>query len=217
MPGHPDAIIILKTGGAGAGDVARLSHYLDVFEAATGLARGETRILPVATETAADTLKPMEFVDTALPSLAGLIGGAEDLSTALGASTNLNPETEGWGLVCRLARAQVLLAARAAGVAAFDTLHVDFRDEDGLRKSSAAASEEGFTGRIAIHPAQVAPINAAFAPSEAAVAHTRRIVAAFDAYPGAGTVGLDGRMIDIPHLKQARQVLALHDAIAARG
>ena len=154
MPGHPDAIMIPKTGGAGAGDVARLSHYLDVFEAATGLARGETRILPVATETAADTLKPMEFADTALPSLAGLTGGAEDLSTALGASTNLNPETEGWGLVCRLARAQVLLAARAAGVAAFDTLHVDFRDEDGLRKSSAAASEKGFTGRIAIHPAR---------------------------------------------------------------
>ena len=214
MPGHPDGIMIPKT--TGAGDVATLSHYLDAFEAAQGLPQGCTRILPVATETAAGTLKLLEFADCALPRLIGLTWGAEDLSTALGASTNLDP-AGGWALVYRLARVQVLLAAKAAGVAAIETLYVDFRDDAGLRLSSGQAADEGFSGRIAIHPAQVASINAAFAPSEQAVAHARRIIAAFDAHPGAGTVGLDGRMIDIPHLKQARNLLVLHDSIARRG
>ena len=213
MAGNPDGIMIPKTNGAG--DVARLSHYLDAFEAAHGLPAGGTRILPVATETAAGTLKLLEFADRVLPRLIGLTWGAEDLSTALGASTNLDP-AGGWALVYRLARVQVLLAAKAAGVAAIDTLYVDFRDEAGLRQSSTQAADEGFSGRIAIHPAQVAPINAAFAPSDAAVAHARRIIAAFAAQPGAGTVGLDGRMIDIPHLKQARNQLALHDSITSR-
>ena len=213
MAGNPDGIMIPKTNGAG--DVAKLSHYLDAFEAAHELPAGSTRILPVATETAAGTLKLLEFADRVLPRLIGLTWGAEDLSTALGASTNLDP-AGGWALVYRLARVQVLLAAKAAGVAAIDTLYVDFRDEAGLRQTSTQAAEEGFSGRIAIHPAQVAPINAAFAPSEAAVAHARRIIAAFDAQPGAGTVGLDGRMIDIPHLKQARNQLALHDSITSR-
>lgn len=214
MAGNPDGIMIPKTNGAG--DVARLSHYLDAFEAAHGLPAGGTRILPVATETAAGTLKLLEFADRVLPRLIGLTWGAEDLSTALGASTNLDP-AGGWALVYRLARVQVLLAAKAAGVAAIDTLYVDFRDEAGLRQTSTQAAEEGFSGRIAIHPAQVAPINEAFAPTAAAVAHARRIIAAFDAHPGAGTVGLDGRMIDIPHLKQARNLLALHDSIASLG
>ena len=213
MLGQPDGIMIPKTNGAG--DVARLSHYLDAFEAAHGLPAGSTRILPVATETAAGTLKLLEFADLVLPRLIGLTWGAEDLSTALGASTNLDP-AGGWALVYRLARVQVLLAAKAAGVAAIETLYVDFRDEEGLRQTSTQAAAEGFSGRIAIHPAQVGPINSAFAPSAEVIAHARRIIAAFDAQPGAGTVGLDGRMIDIPHLKQARNQLALHDSITNR-
>ena len=211
MAGNPDGIMIPKT--TGAGDVARLSHYLDAFEAAHGLPAGGTRVLPVATETAAGTLKLLEFADSVLPRLIGLTWGAEDLSTALDASTNLDP-AGGWALVYRLARVQVLLAAKAAGVAAIETLYVDFRNEAGLRQTSAEAAAEGFSGRIAIHPSQVAPINEAFAPSEAAVAHARRVVAAFAAQPGAGTVGLDGKMLDIPHLKQARRQLALHESIA---
>ena len=95
-----------------------------------------------------------------------------------------------------------------------ETLHADFRDTEGLHRSSLAAASEGFTGRIAIHPDQVPVINAAFMPSEAAVAHARRVVAAFDASPDAGAVGLDGAMLDMPHLKQARQVLARHGAYA---
>jgi len=214
MPGAPDGIMIPKT--TCADDVRVLSLWLDAFEAAHGIDGGTTRIIPVATETAAGTLKLMEFADADLPRLIALTWGAEDLSAALGAGTNLDPETGNWALIYRVARVQVLLAAKAADVAAVDTLYVDFRDEAGLRQSSTRAADEGFTGRIAIHPAQVDPINEAFAPSPEAVAHARKVIAAFKANPGAGTVGLDGKMIDIPHLKQARNVLALHEAISAR-
>lgn len=215
MPGAPDGIMIPKT--TGADDVRIVSLWLDACEAIHGIKPGSTRILPVATETAAGTLKLMEFADLPLPRLIGLTWGAEDLSAALGAGTNLDPVTGEWALVYKLARVQVLLAAKAAGVAAIDTLYVDFRDEAGLRQSSSRAADEGFAGRIAIHPAQVDPINDAFAPSPEAVEHARRVIAAFDASPGAGTVGLDGKMIDIPHLKQARHVLELHRTILARG
>ncbi|SPJ23922.1 HpcH/HpaI aldolase/citrate lyase family protein [Palleronia abyssalis] len=214
MPGAPDGIVLPKT--QGADDVRVLSLWLDAFEAAHGIAAGRTRILPVATETAAGTLKLAEFAEIPLPRLIGLTWGAEDLSAALGAATNLDPETGQWALIYRMARVQVLLAAKAAGVAAIDTLHIDFRDEAGLRQSSSRAAGEGFAGRLAIHPAQVAPINDSFAPSPEVVAHAERVVAAFEAEPGAGTVGLDGKMIDIPHLKQAQTVLNLHRAIAGR-
>ena len=141
--------------------------------------------------------------------------GMEDLSAALGASTYRNPDGSFthtyWSM-----RTATLLACKAAGVQAIENLDVDFRNPDGLFESSLQAAREGFTGRIAIHPAQVAPINRAFTPSEEDVAFARRIVAAFDANPGAGTIGLDGKMIDMPHLKQARHVLAMHEAYAAR-
>lgn len=213
MAGAPDGIMLPKTLGAGC--VRRLSYYLDAFEAAHGIEAGRTRIIPVATETPQGALTLQSFADTPLPRLSAMTWGAEDLSTALGASTNLGVDGQ-WSLVYRMARANLLLAARAAGVAAIDTLHVDFRDDAGLRASCRVAAGEGFEGRIAIHPAQVAGINESFAPSDEDVAHARQIVAAFDANPGAGTVGLDGKMIDIPHLKQARAVLARHAAFAAQ-
>lgn len=215
MPGAPNGIMIPKT--TCADDVRILSLWLDAFEAAHGIEAGTTRILPVATETAAGTLKLMEFADLPLPRLIGLTWGAEDLSAVIGASTNLDPATGEWALIYKLARVQVLLAAKAAGVAAIDTLYVDFSDEAGLRRSSARAADEGFSGRIAIHPAQVDAINETFAPSREAVEHAERVIAAFDAKPGAGTVGLDGKMIDIPHLKQARNIMALHNNISMRG
>lgn len=213
MPGAPDGIMLPKTLGPGC--VARLSLYLDAFEAAQGLEPGRTKIIPVATETPRGALTLAGFADTPLPRLSAMTWGAEDLSTALGASTNLGADGE-WALVYRMARANLLLAAKAAGVAAIDTLYADFRDDAGLRLSCRTAAAEGFAGRIAIHPAQVAGINDSFAPSEADITHAERIIAAFDAQPGAGTVGLDGRMLDIPHLKQARAMLARRDAIAAR-
>jgi citrate lyase subunit beta/citryl-CoA lyase len=211
MPGAPDGIMQPKIDGPQ--DVQRLSHYLDALEAAHGLTRGAVKILPVATETAIAPFTLGQFAGAGLDRLAGLTWGAEDLSTALGASTNLDAQGE-WAFTYRMARSLCLLAAHAAGVQAIDTLYVDFRDDEGLRAASRAARAEGFTGRIAIHPAQVEGINASFMPSAEEIAHARRVLDAFAATPGAGTVGLDGKMIDIPHRKQAERVLAQAEAAA---
>ncbi|MAM73848.1 CoA ester lyase [uncultured Tistrella sp.] len=214
MPGAPDGIVVPKVDHPR--DVVRLSHWLDAFEAAAGLKAGSTSILPVATETPAAPFALGDYARQPLPRLAGLTWGAEDLSTAVGASTNLDP-AGGWAFTYRMARSATLLAARAAGVMAIDTLYADFRDADGLLASCRAAAAEGFDGRIAIHPAQVDVINAGFAPSDDAVHHARRVVEAFAASPDAGTIGLDGRMLDIPHLRQAERVLARHAAAIRRG
>lgn len=203
--GAPDGIILPK--GEGARDVVRLGHYLDALEAREGIEAGRTGIMPVATETAAAVFALAEFAGARLPRLVGLTWGAEDLPAAIGASTSRDPDGS-FGFTYRWVRSQMLLAAKAAGVQAVETLHADFRDATGLEATSRAAASEGFTGRLAIHPDQVAVINAAFAPSESEVAHARRVLAAFDAAGGAGTVGLDGKMLDLPHLKQARHILS---------
>jgi citrate lyase subunit beta/citryl-CoA lyase len=201
----PDGIMLPKPDGPV--DLVRLSYYLDALEAQAGLAAGSVAILPVASETAASAFRLGDYGSAGLTRLAGITWGAEDLSAALGASTNLDATGE-WAFTYKLVRSLTLLAAHAAGVQAIDTLYVDYQDEEGLRASCRAARAEGFSGRLAIHPAQVAAINESFLPSEAEIEHARRVVAAFDAAPDAGTVGLDGKMIDIPHLKQARAVLA---------
>jgi len=207
-------IVIPKTDGAA--DIVRLGHYLDVMEAREGMPSGSVRILPVATETAKAPFGLSDFTDVALPRLFGLTWGAEDLSTALGASTNRGGDGE-FAFTYRMVRSMCLLAARAAAVEPIETLFADFRDEAGLVRSCEAAAREGFTGRIAIHPAQVAGINRSFSPSEADLAHARRVIDAFAAQPDVGTVGLDGTMLDIPHLKQAQRVLARYEANAGRG
>ena len=203
--GAPDGIMLPKIDGPD--DVRRLSQCLDALEVRDGVPRGHIRILPVATETASAPFNLGGFAGAGLTRLAGITWGAEDLAAAIGASTNLD-DSGGWALTFRLVRSLSLLAAKAAGVQAIETLFVDFRDTAGLAASCRAAAQEGFTGRIAIHPAQVAAINEAFAPSAADISHARRVLDAFAAQEGAGTVALDGKMLDIPHLKQARQVLA---------
>jgi citrate lyase subunit beta/citryl-CoA lyase len=211
--GDPDGIMLPKIDGPA--DVLRLSHGLDFLEVRDGIAPGRVRILPVATETAAAPFGLGGFATAGLSRLAGLTWGAEDLAAALGATTNLDAAGQ-WDLTYRLVRSLTLMAAKAAGVQAIETLFVDFRDDAGLRKSSIEAARAGFTGRIAIHPAQVAAINETFAPSEEDVAHARRVLAAFAAQGETGTVGLDGKMLDMPHLKQARAVLERHEGNAAR-
>ena len=214
-----DLVTIVRPGLAGVMlpkidgpmDVLRLGHMLDVLEHREGMVPGATRILPVATETARAPFGLGAFADMPLPRLAGLTWGAEDLATALGASTNRDV-TGGYAFTFRMVRSLCLLAARAAGVEPIETIFPDYRDIDGLLASSAAAAQEGFTGRLAIHPAQIAAINQAFTPSEADVAHARRVLAAFAAAPDAGAVGMDGMMLDIPHRKQAQRVLARHAA-----
>jgi citrate lyase subunit beta / citryl-CoA lyase len=205
VPAAPDGIMQPKTNDPEC--LRRMSYYLDALEAAHGIEPGSIKILPVATETAVAPFHLGAFANAGLERLAGLTWGAEDLSAAIGASTNLDASGE-WAFTYKMARSLTLLAAHASGVQALDTLFVDFRDDEGLRASCRAARAEGFTGRIAIHPAQVAGINESFMPSADEIAHARRVLDAFAANPGAGTVGLDGKMIDIPHQKQAQRVLA---------
>jgi citrate lyase subunit beta/citryl-CoA lyase len=204
----PDGLMLPKANGPA--DVLRLSYYLDALEAQSRLEARSVKILPVATETPIAPFRLGDYAGAGLSRLLGLTWGAEDLSTAIGASTNLDRSGQ-WAHTYQMVRSMTLLAARAAGVQAVDTLYVDYRDEDGLRAASRASRAEGFTGRVAIHPAQVSAINESYMPSAAEVEHARRVIAAFEAAPGAGTVGLDGKMIDIPHLKQARYVLAQAD------
>lgn len=202
---EPDGLMLPKANGPA--DVVRLSYYLDALEAQAGIAPGAVKILPVATETAVAPFTLGEYAKAGLTRLLGLTWGAEDLAAAIGASTNTDA-TGAWALTFKIARSLTLLAAHAAGVQAIDTLYVDFKDDAGLRAASRAARAEGFTGRIAIHPAQVAGINESFSPSPEEIEHAEHVLAAFAAAPGAGTVGLDGKMLDIPHLKQAQHLLA---------
>lgn len=204
----PDGIMVPKVDGPA--DVLRLGHCLDVLERRDGVPH-PIPVMPVATETPRAPFGLGTYADTPLPRLYGLTWGAEDLATALGASSNRDPGG-GWDFTYQMVRSLVLMAARAAAVEPVETLYADFRDLPGLQASSEAAAREGFTGRLAIHPDQVAAINAAFMPSESAVAHARRVLAAFAAAPNAGAVGMDGTMLDIPHLKQAQRLLARHDA-----
>lgn len=199
-----DGVMVPKADGAA--DVVRIAHYLDALESRAGMAVGSVRIIVVATETPTAMFNLGSY-SPAHPRLSALTWGAEDLAAAIGATENREPDGR-WTAPYRFARTQCLFAAAAAGVAPIDTLYADFRDTEGLAADCTRARRDGFTGRIAIHPDQVETINACFSPSEADVAHARRLVEAFDADPGAGVIGLDGKMYDIPHLKAARRTLA---------
>lgn len=205
VAGAPNGVMLPKADGPQ--DVRTVSLYLDALEVQHGIEFGTTRILPVATETARAPFHLGDYASAGLARLAGLTWGAEDLSTALTASTNIDASGS-WAFTYRMVRSLTLMAAHAAGVPAIETLYVDFRDEEGLAASCRAARAEGFAGRIAIHPAQVNPINQGFAPSAEEIAFARRVVAAFAANPDTGTIGIDGKMLDIPHLKQAQHVLS---------
>jgi citrate lyase subunit beta/citryl-CoA lyase len=209
----PDGVMVPKSDGPE--DLVHVSRALDVLEKRDGITR-TIRLLPVATETARAPFALEAYRRVPLPRLYGLTWGAEDLSAALGASTNLDA-AGGWAFTYRMVRSLALLAAKAAAVEPVETLYADFRDDEGLRRSSLEASREGFTGRIAIHPAQVPAINEAFTPSSEEIEHARRVLAAFAAAPGAGAVGLDGKMLDMPHLRQAEGVLARAEAHGPAG
>ncbi len=199
-----DGILIPKANGAQ--DVLQFGHYLDALEQAVGMALGAIKIMVVATETPAAMFNLGSYAP-AHPRLAGLTWGAEDLAAAVGATTNKNPDGS-WAFAYQIARTHCLFAASAANVAPIDTLYTDFRDLVGLEHDCRQARRDGFTGRIAIHPDQVAIINACFSPSPEDIAHAQKIVGAFAAQPDAGTIGIDGQMYDIPHLKAALRTLA---------
>ena len=169
--------------------------------------RAAVRILPVATETPQAMLTMQSFASTPLPRLAGVTWGAEDLSAAIGAMSNRD-ENGAYSPLYDWAASLCLCAAAAADVPAIDTVHVDFRDTAALESACRASRRRGFRGRIAIHPDQVPTINQAYSPSADELAHAQRIVDAFAAAPEAGTLSLDGAMIDKPHLTQALRTLA---------
>ena len=199
-----DALLIPKVNGAA--DLERVGHYLDALEARAGMSQGSVKLMSVATETA-KAMFALGSYAPAHPRLIALTWGAEDLSAALGATDNKEPDGS-WTFPYEFARAQCLFAASAAEVAAIDTLFADFRDAEGLEIDCRRSRRDGFVGRLAIHPDQVPVINRCYAPSEAEIAHARKIVAAFEANPGAGALGVDGKMVDLPHLKAARKTLA---------
>jgi citrate lyase subunit beta / citryl-CoA lyase len=208
VAGRPDAIMLPKAEGGGA--VAHLDAKLTAREAIHGLPDGEIRIVALATETASALFVAGTY-GGASPRLTGLSWGAEDLSADLGAETNRDAEgrfTEPF----RFARNLCLAAAAAAKIQAIDTVFVDFRDLAGLKREAEEARRDGFTAKLAIHPAQVATINAVFTPSPAAIAKARAVIAAFAAKPGAGVVGIEGIMYDRPHLDRAKQLLARAEA-----
>ena len=185
--------IVLPKAESGA-DIIQLAHRT-----------GNIPIHAIVTETAASLFGLLSYRD-ARPPLVAMSWGAEDLSAALGASSKYDASGE-LAFTYKLARSLCLAGSAAAGVQPVDGVFADFRDEKGLTNEARAAAAEGFTGKLAIHPAQVGPINAAFTPSPDEIAHARAVVAAFAANPEAGVASVDGKMVDLPHLVQAQRVI----------
>ena len=215
MPGAPDGICLPKV--YSAEEVNTLGHYLSALEAREGLALGSTKILCVATETAASLLTFHTYLDGVTDRLVGMTWGAEDLSAALGAMDNMNPNSGEYDDPYLMAKSFCLAACRAVDVQPVGVVYVSFRDDAGLEAECLRDRKAGFIGKIAIHPAQPPIINRAFTPSDEEVDYAQRVVDVFEQNPGLGTVGLDGKMLDMPHLKQARNVLAMAEQIKAMG
>jgi citrate lyase subunit beta/citryl-CoA lyase len=203
VAGRPDAVLFPKAEGGAS--VTHLDAKLTAREAVAGLPEGAIKILAQSVESAAGLFLTGTFRD-ASKRLIGLTWGPEDLSAELGAEANREADgtlTEPY----RLARSLCLYGAAAAKVAAIETVYGDFRHTEGLRRDTEIARRDGFAGRLAIHPAQVAVINEVFTPTPEQIEKAKALVAAFAAQPGAGTIGIDGKMYDRPHLARAQRLL----------
>jgi citrate lyase subunit beta / citryl-CoA lyase len=203
LPGKPHGILLPKCLSE---DVRILDHYLTAFEAAFGLTPGAVRIIAIATETPAAIFALGRYSGVS-PRLEGITWGAEDLAACLGGSNRKFDNS--YDDAYHLARALCLLAAADAGVMPIDTIYTDFKDEAGLAAECAAARRSGFVAKMAIHPAQLSAINSAFSATSEDLAWARKVVAVFAESPDAGTVALDGKMVDRPHLTLARRLLGL--------
>jgi citrate lyase subunit beta / citryl-CoA lyase len=179
LPARPDGIVLPKV--SGVQEIADVAAQLSL----------STGLIAIVTETPRALLSFGEYAHGLDARVAALTWGMEDLAAALGASAQRN-EDGSLTAAFQLAR----------------SLYTDFRDTAGLKREAERARRDGFSGKLAIHPDQVAAINAAFTPSAAEIERAQRIVAAFAAAPGAGVTSLDGKMIDRPHLIQAQRVLA---------
>ena len=204
IAGRPDGIVLPKA--RDGADVHRVDHWLEILEVQAGYPRGGIGLLPLITESAGALLRAASF--TGLPArVAGLTWGAEDLAADVGALANRSVDGE-YELTFAMARSFCLLAAAAAGVPAYDTVDVEFRDVVAVERRARASRRQGFVGKLAIHPAQVTPIHAAFTPTAEEIAWAERVTAAFAAAPGVGALAFEGGMLDKPHLRQAERILA---------
>jgi citrate lyase subunit beta/citryl-CoA lyase len=204
MPAAPDGIVLPKC--QSGDDVRHLALWLDAFEAAAGTKPGSTQIVVVATETAASVFGLGSYKDCS-PRLAGMMWGAEDLAASLGATENGSGGK--FHSPYLLARDMCLIGAAAAEVAAIDTVYTDIENLAGLELETRAARRDGFSAKALIHPKHVDIVNAAFEPTAAERAWAEKIVEAFASNPTLGTLRVDGRMIDKPHLRAARKILGM--------
>jgi citrate lyase subunit beta / citryl-CoA lyase len=204
IPSRPGGIMLPKA--RGRADVECLGHYLSALEVAAGIEQGATKVIALVTETAESMFTTGTYGGA--PRLVALTWGAEDLADAVGATDNRDADGS-YGFTYEMARSFCLLGAAAAGVAAVETIHGDFRDEAGLRRRAQQARRGGFRGMLAIHPAQVDVINEAFTPSAEELQQAQEVVDLFGANPTAGTVGHKGAMLDRPHLARAQALLRL--------
>ena len=202
MPVGPDGVVMPKPNSGD--DVRRLAIALSSAETEIGGTPNGTRILPIVTETPLSVLQLQSYVG-ASGRMIGMSWGAEDLGAVVGSLANRDARGQ-FTSPYRLVRDLCLMTAAAAAVEPIDTVYVNFRDTAGLEAETRDARRDGFTGKMAIHPDQVAPINAIFTPTEAEVAHARAVIAAFDG--AVGVASLNGQMLDKPHLKLAEKVLA---------
>jgi citrate lyase subunit beta/citryl-CoA lyase len=204
--GRPDGIVLPKA--RNGEDVWRADHWLEALESSLGVAPGTTGLLPLITESAGAVLSAASFV-SAPARVIGFTWGAEDLAADVGALANRTAEGH-LGPVFEMARSCCLLTASAAGVASVDTIDPDIRDLEAVERRARDSRRNGFTAKLAIHPSQIAPIHAAFTPTEEEMRHAQRVLDAFAKSPGSGAVALDGKMLDKPHYRQAERVLSLY-------
>lgn len=203
MPHAPDAVMLPKC--RGRSDLEVLDHYLSAFEAANGLERGKTGVIAVATETGESVLGLSSYRPH--PRLRGLLWGAEDLTASINATGNRDGAAYSGPFL--LARNLCLMAASAAGVPAIDTVCTNLGDLDYVAAEARAARRDGFSAKAVIHPNHVDPVNAAFQPTQQEIAWARSVVRAFAENPSKGVVQIDGKMIDKPHERAARNILAM--------
>jgi citrate lyase subunit beta/citryl-CoA lyase len=194
----PDGIVLPKAEGGPS--LAELDRRLSAL--------GDTgaRILPIATETPTAIFALGSYGGVSA-RLCGLSWGVEDLSAAVGATTAREADGR-YTPLFETARALALFAARAAGVPAIETIFPALHDEQGLKAYAGRGRRDGFSGMLAIHPAQIAIINMAFTPSLAETEWAKRVVDAFAVNPLAGVLQLDGQMLDAPHLARAKNILS---------
>jgi citrate lyase subunit beta/citryl-CoA lyase len=205
LSAQPGGIMLPKV--YGRADVERLDHYLSALEVANGLEEGSTPVI-ILLETAEAMFKTGDY--KGVRRLVALTWGAEDLADSVGAMSNLNADGS-FSFTFELARSLTLLGAAAAAVPAVETICADYKDLEALKARAEMVRRNGFRGMLAIHPAQVDVINAAFTPSAEDIAEAQEIVEIFRANPGVGAIGYKGGMLDRPFLSRAQQLLAQVD------